>query len=124
MTIRIKRVYEPRSAGDGYRVLVDRLWPRGVSRATAAVDLWLRDIAPSTALRKEFNHEVDRWPAFRERYEAELAGHTGLLDLLRDLERHHGQVTLLYAARDQEHNEAAVLADVLRDRTRSATSPR
>jgi DNA-3-methyladenine glycosylase len=116
MSIATRRVYEPRSGGDGYRVLVDRLWPRGLSRQAAQIDLWLRDIAPSTALRKWYSHLVDRWPEFRERYLVELEGHTELLDLLQDLERHHGAVTLLFAARDEAHNEAAVIADALRIR--------
>jgi uncharacterized protein YeaO (DUF488 family) len=120
MSIRTKRVYEPRSSGDGYRVLVDRLWPRGLRRDAGDIDLWLRDVAPSTALRTWYHHDVERWPEFRERYLVELATHGELLDLILDLEAHHGDVTLLFAARDELHNEAMVLADLLRDRPRHA----
>jgi uncharacterized protein YeaO (DUF488 family) len=105
---------------DGYRVLVDRLWPRGLSRAVAKLDLWLRDIAPSTELRRWFDHRTERWPAFRRRYERELTQHQELLDLLGDLERHHRTVTLLFAARDDTRNEAQVLAEVLRGRPQHA----
>ena len=116
MTIVTKRIYAPASEEDGYRVLVDRLWPRGVSRAEARIDRWLKDIAPSTELRKWYGHDVDRWPAFVERYRRELADHGELLDQLLDLERQHGTVTLLFAARDEDHNEAQVIAAALRDR--------
>jgi uncharacterized protein YeaO (DUF488 family) len=109
-----KRIYEHPATTDGYRVLVDRLWPRGLSKAIAAIDLWLRDIAPSTELRKWYAHDVARWPGFVDRYRDELEHHGELLDLLLDLERQHGAVTLLFGARDEVHNEAAVLADVLR----------
>lgn len=117
--IAVKRIYAPPSADDGYRVLVDRLWPRGVRRADAALDLWLGDIAPSTALRRWYGHEVSRWPTFRERYRADLAEHGDLLDRLAADATRHGRLTLLYAARDEEHNEAQVLADVLRTRVRA-----
>jgi uncharacterized protein YeaO (DUF488 family) len=116
VTIATKRIYTPPAESDGYRVLVDRLWPRGMSKAAASIDLWLRDIAPSTELRKWYGHDVERWPEFRERYRQELEGRGDLLDTLLDLERQHGTVTLLFAARDEVHNEAEVLADVLRDR--------
>ena len=116
MTIATKRIYAPPAESDGYRVLVDRLWPRGVSKAVASIDLWLRDIAPSTELRTWYGHDVERWPEFRERYRRELEGHGELLDRLLDIERQHGTLTLLFAARDEEHNEAEVLADVLRHR--------
>ncbi len=113
MTIRLKRVHEPRSDGDGYRVLVDRLWPRGLTKNAANIDLWLRDIAPSTDLRRWYGHELARWPEFQLRYEQELLERGQLLDLLRDIEQHNDLVTLLFAARDQDHNEANVLADAL-----------
>jgi uncharacterized protein YeaO (DUF488 family) len=116
VTIATKRIYALPSESDGYRVLVDRLWPRGVSRARASINLWLRDVAPSTELRKWYGHDVERWPAFAERYRDELAGRTELLDALGDIERRHGTVTLLFAARDELHNEAEVLAEVLRRR--------
>ena len=114
MSIAVKRVYDQPSAEDGYRVLVDRLWPRGLSRALAKLDLWLQDIAPTTELRKWYGHEPERWPEFRKRYAEELQGHGALLDLLLDIERHHGRLTLLFAARDRERNEAQVLVDSLR----------
>jgi uncharacterized protein YeaO (DUF488 family) len=118
MSIATKRIYAPPAASDGYRVLVDRLWPRGLSKAIAGIDLWLRDIGPSTRLRTSYGHDVARWPAFVDRYRQELEGHRELLDLLVDLEGQHGTVTLLFAARDQVHNEAEVIAGALRDRPR------
>jgi uncharacterized protein YeaO (DUF488 family) len=116
MTVVTKRVYALPSPSDGYRVLVDRLWPRGLSKAIAALDLWLRDVAPSTELRTWYAHEVERWPEFVERYRLELAQHGPQLDMLLDMERQHGTVTLLFAARDEDHNEAIVLAEALRSR--------
>lgn len=114
MTIKVKRIYEPDSEDDGYRLLVDRLWPRGLTEETAGVDLWMRDVAPSTELRKWYGHEIDKWPEFRERYEEELIHHGELLDLIRDIEQHRKTVTLLFGAKDEEHNEANVLAEVLK----------
>lgn len=116
MSIETKRIYAHPSTADGYRVLVDRLWPRGLSRAIADIDLWLRDIGPSTELRKWYGHDVERWPTFVERYRQELEGHGELLDLLLDLERQHETVTLLFGARDELHNEAQLIATVLRGR--------
>ena len=115
MTIKVGRAYDPATAAHGYRILVDRLWPRGISQEKADVGLWLRDIAPSSALRTWFGHRVERWPEFRERYRRELGEHGDLLDLIRDIEQHRGTVTLLFGARDVEHNEAQVLLEVLRD---------
>jgi uncharacterized protein YeaO (DUF488 family) len=117
MSFITKRIYAPRSDADGYRVLVDRLWPRGKSKAAAAIDLWLRDIAPSTELRTWYGHEVARWPEFRTRYRDELATHGELLERLLEIERREGTVTLLFAARDETHNEAEVLAEVLREKS-------
>jgi uncharacterized protein YeaO (DUF488 family) len=116
VTIRLKRVYEPPADQDGYRLLVDRLWPRGLSEKAANVDLWLRLIAPTTGLRKWYGHVVDRWPEFQARYRQELSTHTELLDLIRDIERHRKVITLLYGAKDDAHNEAIVLLDVLKNR--------
>jgi uncharacterized protein YeaO (DUF488 family) len=115
MGIRVKRAYEPETPEDGYRVLVDRLWPRGLSKERARVDLWLREVAPSTELRKWFAHDPGKWEAFRERYRRELAEHSDLLSQLRTLERREGTVTLLFGARDETHNQAQVLAEVLGD---------
>lgn len=111
--VRIKRAYEPPSDDDGYRVLVDRLWPRGVSREGARLDEWARDLAPSTELRRWFGHEAGRFEEFRRRYTAELAAHEARLEELRRRAR-GGTVTLVYGARDTERNGAVVLAEVLR----------
>ncbi|MGP1673648.1 MAG: DUF488 domain-containing protein [Candidatus Limnocylindrales bacterium] len=116
MTIQTRHVYAEPAETDGYRVLVDRLWPRGLSKAAAHVDLWLRDIGPSTGLRKWYGHEPERWAEFHERYERELEQHSDLLDLIQDLERQHRRVTLLFGTREHERNEATVIADVLGDR--------
>ena len=117
MSIRLKRVYEPPAPEDGVRVLVDRLWPRGLRKADAAIDRWLKELAPSTALRQWFGHEPSRWTGFQQRYRRELAERGDLLQQLRALAR-RGPVTLLYAARDEAHNEAVVLRDLLRARSR------
>ena len=116
MTVRIKRAYDPPSPDDGYRLLVDRLWPRGVSKESAQVDLWMKGVAPTAELRTWYGHEVDKWPEFRRRYEEELTEHGELLDLIHDIERHRKTVTLLFGARDQAHNQAVVLAEVLKHR--------
>ena len=97
---------------DGKRILVDRLWPRGVSKAEAKFDKWFKDVAPSTQLRKWFGHDPERWTEFRRRYRAELASHPEMLNDLRRLARQE-TVTLIYGAKDQEHNEAVVLRNVL-----------
>lgn len=112
-TLHIKRAYDPPAAEDGLRVLVDRLWPRGLKRDGAAIDHWLKEVAPSPELRRWFGHDPARWSAFRQRYEAELAANPGNLVTLRDLLRGSGRLTLLYAARDTQHNHAVVLRDVL-----------
>lgn len=114
MTVTLKRVYDEPSPDDGYRILVDRVWPRGLSEGDAHVDLWLRRIAPSDELRTWFGHEVSRWPEFAARYEAELAEHSELLALIGDIERHRRRVTLLFGAKDEAHNQAVVLRDVLK----------
>jgi uncharacterized protein YeaO (DUF488 family) len=110
--IRLKRAYEPPAAGDGTRVLVDRLWPRGVKKAAAAVDIWAKDIAPSTGLRQWFGHQTDRWDEFCRRYAAELEEKTELVNELRALAR-SGPITLVFGAHDQTHNDAVVLRKVL-----------
>ena len=112
MNIRTKRVYEAPAKGDGARILVDRLWPRGLSTDKAQVDLWLKDIAPSTGLRKWFAHDAEKWQEFRRRYEAELERNDEQVAALRE-EAAKGPVTLVYGARDTEHNEALVLKDFL-----------
>jgi uncharacterized protein YeaO (DUF488 family) len=111
--IRIKRVYEPAAKSDGARVLVDRVWPRGITKEKAALDLWLKDIAPSTALRKWFGHDPARWDEFRKRYGKELDGNGEAIGRLQDMIA-KGPVTLLYGAHDAEHNQAVALADYLK----------
>jgi uncharacterized protein YeaO (DUF488 family) len=108
--LRIKRVYEPRARGDGKRVLVDRVWPRGISKEELKDAVWLKDIAPSTALRKWFDHRPERWRKFCDRYAAELDRNHDAVKTLRALSA-RGPVTLLYSARDVEHNQARALAD-------------
>jgi uncharacterized protein YeaO (DUF488 family) len=112
MDVRLKRAYEPAMASDGYRVLVDRLWPRGVSRAEARLDEWARDLAPSAALRRWFGHDPARFAQFRFRYTQELAAQDTKLGELRRRAR-QGRLTLVYGARDTEHNDAVVLAEIL-----------
>ena len=112
--IKLKRAYEPPSAGDGTRVLIDRLWPRGISKQKAKLDYWMKDIAPSTELRKWFGHDPKRWAEFRRRYAAELREHPDLIAELRSLAR-KSPITLVYAAHDESHNDAVVLRDVLLD---------
>jgi uncharacterized protein YeaO (DUF488 family) len=111
--LRLKRAYEPASSSDGYRVLVDRLWPRGVSRDGAKLDEWERDLAPSNELRRWFGHQPDRFDEFRRRYMKELSEHRDRIAELRRRAR-AGRLTLVYAARDAEHNDAVVVAEVLR----------
>ncbi len=112
MNVRIKRVYEPGNEQDGKRVLVDRLWPRGLTKEKAAVDLWLKNIAPSSELRKWFGHDPARWKEFQKRYRDELKNNPGSVSILK-LEAESGPVTLLFGAKDEQHNEAVVLQSVL-----------
>ena len=109
---RLKRIHEPVTPEDGYRILVDRIWPRGVSRNAAQLDLWLKEIAPTAELRKWFGHDPERFAEFGKRYREELAGNPAL-EQLRSLITEHDRVTLLYAARDKTHNQAAVLLKLL-----------
>ena len=113
--LQLKRAYESPSATDGKRVLIDRLWPRGVKKADAAIDYWFKELAPSTELRKRFGHDLARWDDFRRRFKTELRLHTEQIDRLRDMAR-HGKVTLIYSAHDELHNDAVVLRDFLLDR--------
>jgi len=110
--VHLKRAYEARGRKGGRRILVDRLWPRGISKAEAGIDEWLKELAPSTGLRKWFGHEADRWGEFRRRYATEIHEHAELLAHLR-AEAREGPVTLVYSARDELHNDAVVLRDVL-----------
>lgn len=115
--IRIGRAYDAPTPEDGFRVLVDRLWPRGLAKDRAAIDLWLRDIAPSAGLRRWFGHDRARWREFRRRYERELGGQDEILGFLRSKAR-GGHVTLLFGARGRECNNAAALRDILVGRKR------
>jgi uncharacterized protein YeaO (DUF488 family) len=122
MDIRIKRVYEPAAPDDGVRILVDRLWPRGVAKTGAGVNQWMKDVAPSTELRKWYGHDVAKWSGFVRRYRAELAGNAGAVGQLRKV-ADQGPVTLLYAARDEVHNQAVVLRDYLLESDQPSTRP-
>jgi uncharacterized protein YeaO (DUF488 family) len=110
--VKLKRVYEPPSKADGMRVLVDRLWPRGLRKQDVLADLWLREVAPSRELRRWYGHDVRRWSQFRRKYRGELASRAEILALLNDLRR-RSPVTLLFGARDIAHSHAAVLRRVL-----------
>src|SRR5437764_8598759 len=114
LDVQTKRVYEPADRADGYRVLIDHVWPRGVSRERAQLDEWARELAPSDELRKWFDHRPERFDQFRARYREELAGHADQIEALRD-RASTGPLTILYAARDREHNNAVVLAELLAD---------
>lgn len=116
MKILVKRIYEPADEADGFRVLVDRLWPRGMSKARAALDLWLPDLGPSTGLRQWFNHDPARWKEFCVRYRVELRDRKRLLDMIRQRAQ-EGPVTLLYSARDEQWNQAVVLQRVVKQST-------
>jgi uncharacterized protein YeaO (DUF488 family) len=110
--IKLKRAYEKTAAEDGTRILVDRLWPRGLTKDKAAIDHWFKEIAPSTTLRKWFAHDPDRWNEFRRRYIEELKRNALQLEEIRKLAR-HSPITLVYAAHDELHNDAVVLRDIL-----------
>jgi uncharacterized protein YeaO (DUF488 family) len=107
--VRVKRVYDPPTPDDGVRVLVDRLWPRGLKRDTSKIDLWLKEVAPSDELRRWFGHDPSRWPQFQKRYSAELAKNAENVATLRELIKAGKPLTLLFAAKDMEHNNAIVL---------------
>ncbi len=112
--VQAKRIYEPADRSDGYRVLIDHVWPRGLSRERAHLDDWARELAPSDELRKWFDHDPQRFKEFRSRYRRELEQHAQPLQRLRELGE-QGRVTILYAARDESHNNAVVLAELLRE---------
>jgi uncharacterized protein YeaO (DUF488 family) len=114
--IKLKRAYDPAGSRDGTRILIDRLWPRGVRKADAAIDLWAKDIAPSTALRRWFGHDPARWHNFRRRYSEEIHRHRDRLRELRTLAR-RGRITLVFAAHDKAHNDAVVLREILLGRS-------
>ena len=112
--IQIKRVYEKKAKGDGFRVLVDRLWPRGLTKEKAHVDLWMKEVGPSDELRKWFHHEEGSWSEFEKKYKSELTKKKELLAELGKLQREHGTVTLLYGSKDEKQNQAVVLAAMLK----------
>lgn len=118
MRISVRRVYEPAAKSDGFRVLVDRLWPRGISKEAVKLDLWLPDLGPSTALRQWFNHNPARWVEFQRRYHAELKKKTALLATITEQAKTR-PVTLLYSAKDEQHNQAIALQSFLLQRQRS-----
>src|SRR5215213_4290313 len=112
MVVRVKRIYAPAASDDGFRVLVDRIWPRGLKKADAAVDLWMKEVAPSPELRRWFRHDPAKWADFRRRYAAELHRQPDATAALREKVQ-QGTVTLLYAARDPDHNNAVALKSLL-----------
>lgn len=112
MNIQIKRVYEKPGKEDGKRILVDRLWPRGLTKEKAGIDLWMKEIAPSTELRKWFGHDPEKWNEFKTRYHRELKNNESQVSLLKE-QLKKGTVTLVYGAKDEEHNEALVLTEWL-----------
>jgi uncharacterized protein YeaO (DUF488 family) len=114
LDVRAKRAYDPAEDGDGYRILIDHIWPRGISRERARLDDWARELAPSDELRKWFDHVPERFEEFRSRYRDELTNKRGRIEELRRRAR-EGTLTIVYAARDREHSNAAVLAELVRD---------
>jgi uncharacterized protein YeaO (DUF488 family) len=111
--IKLKRAYEKHAKDDGERILVERLWPRGLTKQGAKIDLWLKDVAPSAELRRWFGHDPDKWDEFRKRYQKELKDKNDLIKLLKRKAK-AGAITLIYSARDEEHNSALVLKQFLR----------
>jgi len=112
--IKIKRAYEKPSKDDGYRILADRLWPRGISKNKARIDSWLKEISPSSELRKWFSHDLEKWNEFKKRYRMELKNQKELLQKIKEIEKENGVVTLVYAAKDERHNSAVLLLDELK----------
>ena len=110
--VKLKRAYEPPAADDGTRILIDRLWPRGITKERAAIDQWMKDISPSTELRKWFGHDPARWDEFRRRYALEVRQNADLIDQLRSFAR-QGAITLVYSARDEKHNDAVELRELI-----------
>ena len=110
MNCKLKRIYEPKEKSDGFRILVDRLWPRGFTKEKAAIDLWLKEIAPSNELRKWFGHDPGKWKEFQKKYRKELKENKESVDTLKE-HLINGAITLLYSAKDREHNEAQVIKD-------------
>ena len=112
--IKTKRIYEEYSSDDGFRILIDRLWPRGVSKANAHVDLWLKEIAPTDQLRKWFSHDPKKWEPFKKKYIEELKESKPSLEKIKNLKKEHKIITLVFSAKDEQHNNAVVLLGILR----------
>lgn len=112
--IKTKRIYEKYSSDDGFRILIDRLWPRGVSKANAHVDLWFKEIAPTDQLRKWFSHDPKKWKSFEKKYIDELKENKPSLDKIKNLKKEHKMITLVFSAKDEQHNNAVVLIGILR----------
>lgn len=113
MAVKLKRVYEPFESSDGYRILVDRVWPRGLKKENVHSDLWLKEIAPSTELRKWFNHEEEKWAEFKKKYFLEIKG-TEAFKKLKDIIKEHKVVTLIYGAKNEENNQAVAIKSFLK----------
>ncbi len=113
--IKIKRAYQRADDGDGFRILVDRLWPRGISKEKAKLDIWLKDVAPSNELRKWFAHDPERWDEFQVKYGEELKDKEDILKEIKDNEKEESTITLVYGAKDEDHNNAVVLRDLLKE---------
>ncbi|HEX8923372.1 MAG TPA: DUF488 family protein [Patescibacteria group bacterium] len=112
--IKIKRAYEPvDSENDGYRILVDRIWPRGIKKQNAEINIWLKDAAPTAYLRKWFGHEPEKWEEFKKRYKSELEEKMNLINDIKKMENEYGTITLVYGSKDESHNQAVVLKEVL-----------
>jgi uncharacterized protein YeaO (DUF488 family) len=111
--IKIKRIYEPSSEEDGFRILIDRLWPRGLSKESAHIDEWLKDIAPSDNLRKWFSHDPKKWIEFKKRYREELKEKINIISKIKSLEKEKKMITFLYSAKDKEHNNAVFLQEYM-----------
>jgi|SRR5215831_760876 len=112
MSVKLKRVYEPSAKTDGYRILVDRLWPRGIRKEDANIDRWFKEVAPSNALRKWFNHDPQKWKSFMTKYKKELRETDALKELKLEIKKHK-KLTLLYGAKDEEHNQARALVEII-----------
>lgn len=115
--IKTKRIYEKYSPDDGFRILIDRLWPRGVSKSDAKIDLWLKEIAPTDSLRKWFSHDPKKWESFKKKYYKELKENKSLLDVIKNLQKDHKTVTLVFSAKDELHNNAIALQKVLQTKS-------
>lgn len=115
-TIEIKRIYDAPDKADGFRILIDRLWPRGIKKVDAALDLWLKEIAPSNTLRKWFNHDAEKWPEFQKRYAKELEDKQDLIDLIKEKAKAQ-TVTLLFGSKEMEHNNAVALLNIIHHNT-------